>query len=90
MHCRLQAVIDEHNRLVSDGAPGVRLTQRRLADLTGIAVTTVNRLAQDTAVRIDYATIERLGQFFDCEVSDLLVFRSSEPGDPEQPKGDRP
>ena len=81
MHCRLQAIIDAHNSAVADGAPGMRLTQRAVAESTGIAVTTISRLAQDTAMRVDYATIERLCAFLQCELSDLLVLREEHSDD---------
>ena len=75
MHCRLQALIDAHNLAVADGAPGVRLTQRAIADATGVALTTINRLSQNSATRLDYSTVEKLCEFFSCELSDLLVLR---------------
>jgi putative transcriptional regulator len=49
----------------------------KIADVareTGLHRNTITLLYDETATRIDLDTIEKLCQFFDCNVSDLLEF----------------
>lgn len=39
---------------------------------TGLARSTVTQLYHDKATRIDFETIEKLCDLFDCEIGDLL------------------
>ena len=49
------------------------LTFRRLAQLVSLSPDTLNRIANQKVTRIDHETIEKLCDFFGCELSDLMV-----------------
>lgn len=49
------------------------LTFRRLAHLVRLSPDTLNRIANQKVTRIDHETIEKLCDFFDCELQDLIV-----------------
>lgn len=49
-----------------------RMTQRRLAELTGLRPNTVNELYNERAKRIDFTTIDRLCQALQCQVGELI------------------
>lgn len=53
-------------------APG-SLTFRRLAQLVNLSPDTLNRIANQKVTRIDHETIEKLCDFFACDLSDLMV-----------------
>lgn len=54
-----------------------RLTQRRLATELKISHTTVNKLynGQPLTSRIDPSTVEKICQYFACQIGDLLVLK---------------
>ncbi|PSB29921.1 XRE family transcriptional regulator [Stenomitos frigidus ULC18] len=80
MICRLPSLIDERNLKLSEaGKPDKRLTQRKLAEDIDVATTTLNRLYNNDFTRVDVNTIERLCNYFECEVGDLFVLREVEP-----------
>lgn len=79
MVCRLAPLIDQKNLELSDsGQESKRLSQRRLAEETGIAITTINRLYNNDFTRVDVNTVEKLCNYFGCDVGDLLVMRKVE------------
>ncbi len=79
LHCRLAALTLEHNARVADGQiPGPPLSQRVIADRTGLSLGAVNRLAQGQPVRIASETVERICDLLGCDVGDLLVLREVE------------
>jgi len=47
---------------------------------TGLARKTISALYNDKATRIDYSTIEKLCELFDCGIEQLFSF-SNEPND---------
>jgi DNA-binding Xre family transcriptional regulator len=51
---------------------------------TGLARSTVAQLYHDKATRIDFETIEKLCNLFDCSVSDLLELENVEEFKEEQ------
>jgi putative transcriptional regulator len=74
--CRLAPLIDQKNLEISEaGEQSWRLTQRRLADETGVAVTTINRLYRNDFTRVDVNTVEKLCDYFSCEAGDLFVLK---------------
>lgn len=80
MICRLPSLIDERNLKLSEaGKLDKRLTQRKLAEDIDVATTTLNRLYNNDFTRVDVNTIERLCNYFECEVGDLFVLREVEP-----------
>ncbi len=79
MICRLASLIDEKNLEISEsGSRGDRLSQRKIAERTGIAPTTLNRLYKNEFSRIDTNTIEKLCDFFSCNIEDLFVLKNIE------------
>lgn len=51
-----------------------RITQRKLAEMTGLRPNTISELYNERAKRIDFSTIERLCTALDCQVSDLFDY----------------
>ncbi len=51
------------------------LTQRQLARETELSTTTVNQLCRNKVKRIDVGTVDKLCDYFGCEVGDLFVVR---------------
>lgn len=68
VHCRLPNLMVEKDP---------RLNQRRLGQETGLSHTTINKLynGQPLKARIDPETIERLCDYFGCQIGDLLVLK---------------
>jgi putative transcriptional regulator len=48
------------------------LTYQDLTDATGIATSTLSRIATNKQRRVDLSVLERLCAFFDCELQDLM------------------
>lgn len=55
-----------------------RLSQRELAQKSGVSPMAVNRLYNNDFKRVDTDTIEKICAFFDCELSDLLVLKDEQ------------
>ena len=75
---KLPELIDIYNLNLSRGGGGERLTQRGLSRLTGVAVSTINRLYKNKFTQINSDVIEKLCEFFNCELQDLLALREIE------------
>ena len=69
MFCRLAVLMAERDP---------HLSQRKLASDLGVSPTTINQLFGNKFKRIDVATVERLCNYFKCDVGDLLVMKSGE------------
>lgn len=54
-----------------------RYTIEDVHKLTGLSRSTVSNLYNDKATRVDYHTIEKLCQLFECGVDELLVYHKS-------------
>lgn len=76
--CQLAALIDAHNLQVSESGKGDRLSQRSLAAKAEVAVTTINRLYNNTARRFDADVIEKICRVLNCEISDLFILREED------------
>lgn len=50
-----------------------RVSQRVLAEATGLSTHTISQLCQDRAKRMDYATVEKLCAYFGCGIGDLFT-----------------
>ncbi len=72
MFCRLAVLMAEKDP---------KLSQIRLAEETGLGGTTVYRLFHNKFDRVDRNTIEVLCRYFDKDIGDLFVMRSSSEGD---------
>ena len=51
-----------------------RITQKKLAEMTGLRPSTVNAIYNERASRIDYDVLDRLCRVLDCQPGDLLEF----------------
>ena len=67
MFCRLAVLMAEKDP---------RLSQRQLANETGLSPTTVHRLFTNKFERVDTNTIEVLCNYFSKDIGDLFVLRS--------------
>jgi putative transcriptional regulator len=70
---QLAVLMDAHNLRVSQTGQGQRLSQRRLAELSGVHLPTINRLYHGRFERIDLSVIEKICEVLQCEIGDLLV-----------------
>lgn len=66
---RLLELIQERERKM-----GRRLKQHDLAVFAGVSDHTIINWIRNETTRYEGQTIERLCEYFDCEISDLLVF----------------
>ncbi len=64
IHCTLSRIMGER-----------RLNMQDVHVHTGLSRNTISNLYHDRATRIDYETLHRLCLFFNCAVSDLLVWK---------------
>jgi putative transcriptional regulator len=53
----------------------------QLSKETGIARTTLTRIYNEESSQLDFTTIEKLCDFFDCDIGDLLYLEEVEEGD---------
>ncbi|MFI3227843.1 MAG: helix-turn-helix transcriptional regulator [Clostridia bacterium] len=54
-----------------------RFSIQDVHDRTNLSRTTISNLYNDRATRIDYITIEKLCELFNCNVSELLNFNKN-------------
>ncbi len=64
IHCNLSTLMGKKRYTIQD-----------VHDKTRLARTTISNLYHDKATRIDYETIEKLCELFNCEIKELLEFR---------------
>ena len=69
MHCQLAVLMAEKDQ---------KLSQRKLSRDLGIALATVNKLYNGRPMncRIDPDTVERICNYFECEIGDLFVLKA--------------
>ncbi|MCL4300580.1 MAG: helix-turn-helix domain-containing protein [Anaerolineae bacterium] len=65
---RLKELIAEKER-----REGVKITYRDLKEATGINLNTVTAMANNRMKHVGLNTIERLTDFFNCAVGDLII-----------------
>ena len=54
----------------------VEINQLQLSDATGLATTTIGRIARNQASRIDVETVEKLANYFGLEtISELMELK---------------
>jgi DNA-binding Xre family transcriptional regulator len=73
MKCRLSTLMGQARYSIQD-----------VHNKTGLARSTVAQLYHDKATRIDFETIEKLCNLFDCSISDLLELENVEEFKEEQ------
>ncbi len=64
IHCRLSALMDENRYNIQD-----------VYEKTGLSRGTISNLYHDKMQRIDYETLNKLCDLFECEVGDILEHR---------------
>ena len=55
-------------------ATGEKITYESLAAEVGLSKNTLNRLAEGKTDRVEFATLDKLCRYFQCEIADLLTF----------------
>lgn len=75
---RLMQLIQERERKINR-----RLKQHDIAEFVGISDHTIINWIHNEVTRFDGETIERLCDYFNCELSDLLYFEWVEVDEPE-------
>lgn len=68
LQCCLCALMGKHRYNIQD-----------VHERTGLARKTISTLYNDKATRIDFSTIEKLCQLFNCGVEQLFTFIENEP-----------
>lgn len=53
-----------------------RYTIQNVHEKTGLSRNTISNLYNNRATRIDYTTIEKLCQLFECGIEQLLIFNN--------------
>lgn len=66
MHCKLAVLMADKD---------ARLSQKRLAEETGLGLMTVRRLFYNEFNRVDANTVETLCDYFGCGLGDLFELR---------------
>jgi putative transcriptional regulator len=70
MHCRLAVLMAERDP---------SLSQRKIAEATGLGKSTVGRLFNNSFDRVDRKTVEKLCDYFRLDqITDLFVLRSED------------
>ena len=67
IHCRLSAILGEKRLRMADVIRG-----------TGLARDTVRNLYYDTTRRVDYDVLEKLCEYLECELEDILKYEKIE------------
>ncbi len=67
IHCRLSTILGEKRLKVADVQRG-----------TGITRDTLRKLFYDQSRRVDYEVLEKIMQYLDCRLEDLLVYTKEE------------
>ena len=73
MKCRLSTLMGQARYSIQD-----------VHNKTGLARSTVAQLYHDRATRIDFETIEKICNLFDCNISDLLELEGNTEPSKEQ------
>ena len=76
IQCRLRELM-----AIKDRGERRRVTYDEILARTGIAKTTLSKLANERASMVGLSVIDRLCDYFDCQPGDLFVYvRETEPG----------
>ena len=67
MHCNLSTLMGKARYNIQD-----------VHEKTGLSRTTIAQLYHDKASRVDYDTVQKLCQLFDCSVGDLFTLDSED------------
>jgi putative transcriptional regulator len=64
IHCKLSTILGEK-----------RLKMADVVRETGLAKGTVHALYHDRVTKVDFRVLDKLCDFLDCEIGDILVFK---------------
>jgi putative transcriptional regulator len=67
IHCRLSTILGERRLKMADVVRG-----------TGLARDTVRNLFYDTTRRVDYDVLEKICEFLECGLEDILEYRKKD------------
>ena len=67
VHCTLSTMMGKYRYSIQD-----------VHEKTGLSRTTVSNLYNDRARRIDYETMEKLCDLFNCQITDLIEITKEE------------
>lgn len=56
-----------------------RMSQRELAEKSGVSAMAINRLYNNDFKRVDTETLEKLCAYLECDLSELLVLKEEQP-----------
>lgn len=70
---RLQTLIDQRNIARLQAGQRVQ-SMRQLAKESGVPASVLGNLAEDKVKRMDFETLNKLCNFFNCTPNDILVF----------------
>lgn len=70
--CRLSTLMGEKRYNIQD-----------VFEKTGISRSAITELFYDRSKRVDYNTLNRLCELFDCKTSDILVYEKKDMGEPQ-------
>lgn len=73
MRCKLAALMDAHNLQVSQAGHGKRISQRTLAQETGLPLSSINRYFNDAVQRFDKDIVECLCHALNCGIEDFFA-----------------
>lgn len=74
---RLKLLIAERNiALMREGKQ--TLTQRSIAESTGLSLSVISGLAANRTERVDFTTLNKLCAFFEVQPGDILVYSRDE------------
>lgn len=62
LKCNLSTLMGKNRYLIKD-----------VHERTGLARNTISNLYRDKATRIDFETIDKLCELFDCDISEILI-----------------
>ncbi|MBN2429385.1 MAG: helix-turn-helix transcriptional regulator [Deltaproteobacteria bacterium] len=68
---------------------GRRVSLQEISKETGIHLSTLSRIANQKAANTTIGNLEKICQFFDCEIQDLVEFVKEDEGKKGPPKTSR-
>ena len=67
----LRTLIAAANEERADGAP--KITYQVISDATGMSISTLSKLANNGIARVNLNVLERICDFFECGIADLIT-----------------
>ena len=79
LQCRLRELMAQKSR-----ETGRKITYADITEATGLYASTLTKLANNTMALIGRTTIERLCEYFECDVGDLFVLAPDTPDEKQE------